>query len=312
MAGRSVVSALHGALDDYLTMRRALGHRLERTELLLGQFVAYLQAAGVSMITTEHAVAWATLPGRSRAWSAMRMSAVRGFAGYLHTLDERCEVPPSDVLRPRPRSRVPYLYSDAQVSALLAATATLPSPLRAATFRTLIGVLAVTGIRIGELIAADRDDLDLQQGLLIVRHGKFGKQRLLPLHPTTLDAVGAYLQRPDRRPRPDCPALFVSTVGTRLHYPDVLRTFTTLVDRAGLPTRPGGCRPRMHDLRHTFAVHTLLDCYRNGIDVDARLPLLSTYLGHVNPASTYWYLTGSPELLALVGERLQSSLGDPS
>jgi integrase len=306
------MSALHEALDDYLTMRRALGHGLARTELLLGQFVAYLQAAGVSTITTEHAVAWATLPGRSRAWSAMRMSAVRGFAAYLHTLDERCEVPPSDVLRPRPRSRVPYLYSDAQVSALLAQTATLPSPLRAATFRTLIGLLAVTGMRIGEAIAADRDDIDPQESLLMVRHGKFGKQRLLPLHASTLDVVGAYLQRADRPVLADCTALFVSTVGTRLLYPDVLRTFTTLVDRAELPTRPGGCSPRIHDLRHTFAVQTLLACYRDGIDVDARLPLLSTYLGHVNPASTYWYLTGSPELLALAGERLQSSLGDPS
>jgi integrase/recombinase XerD len=306
------MSALRGTLDDYLTMRRALGYRLARTELLLGQFVAYLQAAGASTITTEHAVAWATLPGRSRAWSAMRMSAVRGFAAYLHTLDERCEVPPSDVLRPRPRSRVPYLYSDAQVRALLAVTATLSSPLRAATFRTLLGLLAVTGMRIGEAIAADRDDIDLQESLLIVRHGKFGKQRLLPLHPSALDAIGAYLQRPDRPALADCPALFVSTAGTRLLYPDVLRTFTTLVARAGLPTRPGGCSPRIHDLRHTFAVQTLSDCYRDGIDVDARLPLLSTYLGHVNPASTYWYLTGSPELLALASERLETSLGDPS
>ena len=254
------MSALPGALADYLTMRRALGHGLARTELLLGQFVAYLQAAGASTITTEHAVAWATLPARSRAWSAMRMSAVRGFAAYLHTLDERCEVPPSDVLRPRPRPRVPYLYSDAQVSALLAQTATLPSPLRAATFRTLLGLLAVTGMRIGEAIAADRDDIDRQESLLIVRHGKFGKQRLLPLHPSTLDAIGAYLDRSDRPARPDCPALFVSTVGTRLLYPDVLRTFTTLVARAGLTTRPGGCSPRIRDLRHRFAVQALLDC----------------------------------------------------
>ncbi len=304
------MSPLRKALDDYLAMRRGLGYKLERTEKLLDQFVSYLDAAGGSRVTIDDAVAWATLPAEgSRGWWAVRMSAVRGFAGYLHTLDERCEVPPADVLKPQGRRRVPYLYSDAELDGLLGATATLPSPWRAATFGTLIGLLAVTGMRIGEAIAADRDDLDLAASLLWVRHGKYGKQRLLPLHPTTCEALRGYLTRPDRTERPDCPALFVSTAGTRLHYPNINRTFTRLVARASLAGRSPRCTPRIHDLRHTFAVKTLEGWYSRGIDVDARLPLLSTYLGHVNPASTYWYLTGSPELLALAGRRLETSVG---
>ncbi len=287
------MSPLDQHLSDYLTMRRALGHRLERSEKLLWQFVSYLDGVDAVTITTHDALDWAMLPSRSRAWSAIRLSAVRGFAGYLHTLDECCEVPPSDVLRPRPRLAVPYLYSPEQLQALLSATDTLSCPLRAATFQTLIGLLAATGMRIGEAIAADHD-----------------KARQLPLHPSTTAAIRAYLKRPDRPARPQSPALLLSIAGTRLRYPNVLRTFVTLLGRAGVTARSERCRPRIHDLRHTFAVQTLLDCYRTGVDIDRRLPLLSTYLGHVNPASTYWYLTGSPELLALAGQRLQTSLGE--
>jgi integrase/recombinase XerD len=304
------MSPLREHLADYLAMRRALGYKLARSEKLLAQFVTYLEAIGASTITIDDAVAWATLPAGSQVWWAMRLSVVRGFAGYVHTLDDCCEVPPSDLFRRRPRSRVPYLYSDPELDALLAATATIASPFRAATIRTLIGLLAVTGMRVGEAIAADRDDLDLDTGVLFVRHGKYGKTRQLPLRDSTLEAIAAYLERPDRPQRPGCPALLVSTVGTRLYYPDVCRTFTRLVAHAGLRARSPRCSPRIHDLRHTFAVQTLLDCYQAGIDVDTRLPLLSTYLGHVNPASTYWYLTGSSELLALAGQRLQSSLGE--
>lgn len=306
------MSPLEEALQDYLALRRALGYKLARSELLLAQFVAYLEAEGAPTITTDHALAWATLPDRSRSWSAIRMSAVRGFARYLHTRDPSCEVPPSDILRPRPRSRVPFLYSREQLGELLAATGTLSSPLRAATFRTLICLLVATGIRISEAIGLDREDLDTDDGLLLIRHGKFGKQRLLPLHDTARDALASYLDRPDRRQRPDCPALLVSSAGTRLLYPNINRTFRTLTARAGVSARSARCTPRIHDLRHTFAVETVLDCYRTGADLDARLPLLSTYLGHVNPANTYWYLTGSPELLALAGERLEASLGGRS
>jgi integrase/recombinase XerD len=305
------MTALREALSDYLRLRRALGYKLERTELLLGQYVDDLEARGMSTVTTANALEWVTAPAGSRAWWIIRLAAVRSFAAYLHTLDERCEVPPSDLLARPGRRRVPFLYTDAELRALLDATGAIRSPLRAATtYRTLIGLLAVTGLRVGEAIGADRDDLDLARGRLLVRRGKFGKTRRLPLHPTTTAALAAYLQRPDRpRPAGQPEPLLISTAGTRLLYPNICRTFIGLVADAGIQARSARCRPRIHDLRHTFAVRVLLDCYRTGVDVQTQLPLLSTYLGHADPKDTYWYLTGSPELLALAGQRLETALG---
>ena len=196
---------------------------------------------------------------------------------------------------------------------MLAVTATLRTAHRVATYRTLIGLLAVTGMRVGEAIALDRGDFDSTNGLLIVRNGKFGKSRELPLHPTTVDTLRRYLRRHDRpHSALSIAALFVSGVGTRLFYSGIQCTFGQLVCRAGLKPRSASCRPRLHDLRHSFAIFTLLDCYRDGSDTTARLPLLSTYLGHVDPAKTYWYLSATPELLALAGRRLERPLGDSS
>jgi site-specific recombinase XerD len=306
------MSPLREHLDDYLIVRRSMGYKLARAEKLLEQFIDYLDAHGATTVTTDHALAWATLPAGSRAWWAIRMSALRSFARYLHVLDERHEIPPSDLLTPRTASRVPYLYSDQELAALLGAAGAITSEWRVVTIRTLLGLLSVTGMRIGEAIAADHEDFDADQGLLLVRHGKYGKQRLLPLHATTTNALRGYLHHPVRPRDRDCQALFVSTVGTRLHYSHVNRTFVRLVRTAGLKPRSARCTPRVHDIRHTFAVNTLLDYYRADIDAEGRLPLLSTYMGHVKPKDTYWYLTAAPELLALAGQRLETSLGEAS
>lgn len=204
----------------------------------------------------------------------------------------------------------PYLYSDEEIWALMAAADGLRFPLRTLTYRTLIGLLAVTGLRVGEAIRLDRGDLDLVGGVLTVRGSKFGKSREVPLHASSVEALGAYLARRDEiHPGPMAPALFISLTGTRLLYCNVSWTFLQLVRRAGLAPRSASCRPRPHDLRHTFAVRTVLDWYRSGVDVQARLPRLSTYLGHVNPSATYWYLSAAPELLAFAGERLERHLG---
>jgi integrase len=195
----------------------------------------------------------------------------------------------------------------------MAAAATLRTPHRIATYRTLIGLLAVTGMRVGEAITLDRSDFDSINGVLIVRKGKFGKSRELPLHPSTVDALRNYLRRSDRpRPAARTPALLVSTAGTRLLYPNVQCTFRQLVHRAGLKPRSASCRPRLHDHRHSFAIRTVLDGYRGDDDPGGRLPLLSTYLGHVDPGNTYWYLSAAPELLALAGKRLERHLGGDS
>ena len=306
------MSRLDPALADYLALRRSLGFRLERAGKLLAQFTAYLDAQGADTVTVEAALAWATLPpnGGSR-WHAMRLTVVRGFAAHLHGLDPSHELIPAELLRDRGQRATPYLYSDAEVVALMGAAASLRTPFRAATYATLIGLLAVAGLRVGEAIRLDRGDLDFREGTLTIRMSKFGKSRLVPLHPTTVTALRRYRGRPDRpRPRIPTAALFSSSAGTRLRYCVVNRTFLKLVRHAGLRRRSAACRPRLHDLRHTFAVRTVLDAYRAGLDVGARLPILSTYLGHVSPAATYWYLSAAPELLATAGDRLERYLGD--
>jgi integrase len=204
------------------------------------------------------------------------------------------------------------LYSDAEITALIAAADTLPTPLRRATFGALIGLLAVTGIRVGEAIALDRGDVDLAAGRLTVRFGKFGKARELVLHPSSVEALRRYQRLRDRRaPRTGTSALFVSLAGTRLLYCNVHYAFHRLVRLAGLTPRSASCRPRIHDLRHSFAVRAMLDAYAAGQDGQARLTLLSTWLGHVHPGSTYWYLSASPELMAVAGQRLEHHLASP-
>jgi integrase/recombinase XerD len=305
------VSPLGQALADYLRVRRALGFKLERTERLLAQFVAYLHDRNAQVPTIEDALAWATSPtDATPRWWAHRLSMVRGFAVHLHALDPRVEVPPPGLLRSGPRRQTPYLYSQADLTALVDAAGMLPRPLGAATYQTLIGLLAVTGMRVGEAIRLDRDDLDADHDeLLRIRHSKFGKSRLLPLHPTTVAALRDYLKvRDELLPAPVSPALLISTAGTRLGYNNVWRTFHRLARQAGLTARSASCRPRIHDLRHSFAVATMLDWYADGADVPALLPRLSTYLGHADPKHTYWYLQAAPELLTLAAHRLDTHL----
>ena len=308
------MSRLRQVLVNYLAVRRALGYTLVKAEMLLGQFLTYLEDLGEQRVSTQTALAWATLPTDAHpSWSSYRLSVVRGFATHLRASEPATEVPPVDLLPWRPCRATPYLYSEQDIAGLLAAAATLRTPHRVATYRTLIGLLAVTGMRVGEAIGLDLSDFDASNGLLVVRKGKFGKSRQLPLHASTVDAVRDYLRRSDRpRSAASTPALLVSTAGTRLLYSNTQRTFRQLVGRAGLKPRSAACRPRLHDLRHAFAIGTVLDAYRHGDDPGARLPLLSTYLGHVDPGNTYWYLSAAPELLALAGERLQRHLGGES
>lgn len=300
------------ALADYLRVRRALGFKLDRAEHLLTQYVAYLGDHNVEIPTIEDALAWATLPADANSrWWAHRLSMVRPFAAYLHARDPRVQLVPPALLRSGPCQTIPYLYAPADITALITAAATLPRPLGAATYQTLIGLLAITGMRVGEAIRLDRDDLDVNHdGLLRVRDSKFGKSRLLPLHPTTVAALRSYLQVRDRLlPTPPSPALLISTVGTRLRYNSVWRTFHRLLGHAGITARSASRQPRIHDLRHSFAVRTLLDWYTRGDDVQALLPRLSTYLGHTDPKHTYWYLHAAPELLTLAAHRLDTTTG---
>ena len=245
-------------------------------------------------------------------WHA-RLGLVRGFARYLQALDPTSEVPPDGLLPGGSHRTTPYIYSEPQIAMLLTAAGRLRSSLRADTYQTLLALLVVTGMRLGEAVSLDRDDLDSEQGLLTIRRGKFGKARQLPLHPSTVKALGAYRDRIGGQHRNvTAPSLFVSTVGTRLIRENVDVAFSRLVHDTELDWSGRRRRPRVHDLRHSFAVRTLVGWYRDGLDVQARLPLLSTYMGHTGPASTYYYLTAVPELVALVADRLDSISPVPS
>lgn len=303
------MSALDQAVTDYLALRRALGYKLEAHGRLLPQFVAFLEHRHATVITTELALEWATEPaGGSVVWWHQRLATVAGFARYLQASDPRHEVPPTDLLPAKFRRAVPYLYSEAEIGALMRSARAIRSPLKAATYETLIGLLAVTGMRIGELIGLDRSDVELPDGRLTVHHAKNGRSREVPLHPTTATALGAYAGVRDHLcPRPKGPSFLVTGAGTRLDKGTVWHEFDRLRRANGLDRETLGRQARIHDFRHSFVLRTLLGWYRDDadIDVEARLPLLSTLLGHVRPSDTYWYFQGAPELLALAAERLE-------
>ena len=235
---------------------------------------------------------------------------VRIFARHLHALEPATDVPPDDILPHHYRRITPHLFTPAEVAALLDAATQLRPVFRARTARTVIGLLAVTGLRTSEACRLDRTDVDLADGVLTVRDTTFGKSRQVPLHASTVEALQAYAEDRDRQhPAPRTPAFLLSTRGTRLDAHNLPHTFAHLAHTAGLRTPAGARRPRLHDLRHTFATTTLVHWYRDGADVQARLPLLTTYLGHADPKSTYWYLSGAPELLALAAARVERTFG---
>lgn len=303
------MSSLREVAEDYLRMRRALGYKLKLAGWHLEKFVAYLEQTGASTVTIDNALTWATSAGTDPSYWAHRLSIVRQFARHLQTIDPACEVPPAQLLPYRAPRAVPYLYTPAEIRALMHAAGALEPALLAANYQTLIGLLAVTGIRLGEAIGLDRDDIDVRHGLLRILDSKFGKSREVVVHDTTMRALENYTRVRDRRfPQPRCDAFLVSLRGTRLRRNCIHHMFPRLVQAAGLEPRSAKCRPRPHQLRHAFAVRTLLEWYRDGVDVQARLPLLSTYMGHVNPASTFWYLTAAPELLQLVADRLDPTM----
>jgi integrase/recombinase XerD len=303
------MSELRRSLDDYLVLRRGLGYKLEDVGRLLRSFVAFVEQQGTSLVSTDLAVRWATQPADTTPiWWAHRLSAVRGFARYLHTLDPANEVPPAEVLSTGSyRPARPYVYSDADIAALMAAARRLTPPLRSATFETLVGLLSATGMRIGEAMRLDRDDIDWTERLIVVHSSKFGRSREVLCHPSTIDALRVYsLMRAQLWPSPSSASFFVSSRGGRLIHNTVYPTFHELLAQAGLLQGPHRPQPRVHGLRHSFAVRTLLRWYRDGDDVQARLPLLSTYLGHIRPENTFWYLSAVPELMALAAQRLES------
>ncbi|MEU9523292.1 tyrosine-type recombinase/integrase [Streptomyces sp. NPDC048224] len=300
---------LRQAVDDYLRLRRSLGHQMTEAAYLLPDFVRFMDDRGEQTVTIAAALDWMKTrePEVITTVSPRRITAVRGFARYLSGIDPATEVPPLGLVPYNRRRGQIFLYSDADITAIMtAAKQTIPQPLRAATYHTLIGLLAASGLRIGEAIKLDRDDIDWTEGVLHIRESKFGKSRLVPLQDSTTNALREYdRRRDDLMPRIKDPAFFISLTGKRLIYACVHPVFRVLVDTAGVgPDAPH--RPRLHELRHTFAVRALLHWYRTEDNIQAKIPSLSTYMGHREPACTYWYLSAAPELLALAAARRDS------
>ncbi len=296
--------------EEYLDYRRRLGYQLRiEGQMLLG-FARYADRVGhTGPLTTELAVRWARLPaGASPLYQARRLEVVRCFARHRAIFDPATEVPPERLLGSAHHRTDPYIYSEAEFAALLAAAGRLASPtgLRPRTYATLIGLLICTGLRISEALKMSRGDVDWGHGWLMIRESKFHKSRLVPLHPTVVPALREYARDRDLlHPIARTESFFVSDRGSALPYSTVRQTFRKLCAHLPGPRRPDGRAPRIHDIRHTFACRRLLHWYADGVDLDHAVAALSTYLGHAKVSDTYWYLTGIPELLDLAAGRFE-------
>ena len=297
------------AVRDYLIMRRSLGFKLVRHEADLQGFLLFLKKKRASQITVNLALDWATqnVKHTPAEWSA-RLSVVRGFTRHWNATDPSTEIPPLGLLPYRPQRARPYIYSQLEIQQLLKAAKNRSSidPLRSWTYYCLFGLLAVAGLRISEALNLQTGDMDWSEGILTITKTKFGKSRLVPVHPSTCKVLADYARRRDRRfgNRTDGPFL-LNKNGNRLEMGEVHRTFYLLSRQIGLRAVGASRGPRLHDFRHRFAVETLLRWYRDGEDPKRRLPVLSTYLGHAHVTDTYWYLTGTPELLGAAAKRLE-------
>jgi len=306
------MSKLREACKEYLQLRRNLGCKLRGVDSVLRSFVDFAERENASFITTDLALRWAQQPSHVQpATWASRLRMVRQFAIWLSASERRTEVPPVGLLPYRYDRKRPYIYSDVEIAKLVQTARQLPSPtgLKGRTYSTIFGLLSVTGMRISEALAFDREDVNLDEGILRIRRTKFGKSRLVAVHESTRQILADYARARDRVVRrPGTAAFFVSEQGRRVtpwaSRDNFVKVSRAIGLRSATEVRRHGHGPRLHDLRHRFAVCTLLNWYRAGIDVDREIPKLATYLGHVHVNDTYWYLEAVPELLELATRRL--------
>ena len=313
------MTSLTNELERYLEIRRSLGFTLSTSARVLRRFVAFADAQDINHISTDLFLRWKEeFGGASSSTWAARLGMVRQFAQCLGGIDSRHEVPPKALVPGRYRRSRPHIYSDAEIVRIIEGAKRLQSVdgIRALTYSTLFGLIAVTGLRISEAVALDNADLDVANGVLTVRCGKFGKARIIPISTSSLEHLTAYAKERDRLLDRSPKSFFVSDTGTRPDDCSVRYNFASVCQHIGL--RPvqrfnrHGRGPRIHDLRHTFAARTLLNWYRTGKDAEREMIKLSTYLGHTDPAHTYWYIEAVPELLELASERATRSLAQES
>jgi integrase len=307
------MTTLRSAVREYLALRRSLGFKLHEAGKGLLAFVTFMEQHRASHITTPLALTWAQQPANVQpAHWAQRLSFVRGFAQYRSATDPRTQIPAQGLLPFRPKRARPYLYSEAEIRNLLRAALHMPcryerGALRPWVYHCLLGLLSVSGLRLGEARNLALHDVDLKAAVLTIRGAKFGKTRLVPVHASACTVLADYLRRRTRHwgQRPVSSFVFVSSRGHRLDGGDIHRTFYKLSRQIGLRGASDSHGPRLHDLRHRFATHTLVHWYRSHQDPERKLPLLSAYLGHVHVADTQWYLSGSPELMREAMRRLE-------
>jgi integrase/recombinase XerD len=309
------VNALWDRLRDYLTLRRGLGFRLVEAECYLRDFCSFMEQESASVVTSSLALRWAMAPSNARptTWAA-RLTVIRQFARYLKSFEPATEIPGTRLLPFRAKRCQPYLYSDEEIQRLMAAARSMPSrqALKPHTVATLIGLLAVTGMRVNEALSVHRDDVDLETGVITIRGSKFTKSRLVPLHPSTVRALKEYAERRDLcipRRWPRGPYFLLTGRGSSFAVSQVHMAFDAVSRTVGLRTPQMRRGPRLHDLRHRFATETLLRWARAGAEIEREMPTLTTYLGHSNLSDTYWYLSAHPELLKHAALRLERRWG---
>ena len=297
-------------LDLYMSVRRSLGYDLRTDERVLRRFARFADQAGAPHINTALFLRWdASLPAAGTSTRSARLGKVRLFAQWLSSIDPAHEAPPRGLLPDRSGRKRPFIYSEAEIAQIVTEARELPSiyGMRGLTCSTFFGLIAATGLRISEALALDPEDLDTATGVLCVRRGKLGRERLLPLDPTVVDRLIAYGAERDRLLGYTPSALFVRGEGSRLTEWSARYDFAVVSQRIGLRERPRyhrhGRGPRIHDLRHTFAVRTMINWYRAGKDPTREMIRLTTWLGHTKPESTFWYIEAVPELLELAMER---------
>jgi integrase/recombinase XerD len=306
------MKSLTTSMHEYINVRRSLGYKLKEQERYLKEFIKFLKKKDYQYITVKIATEWATLPHDAKlaTWS-QRLSIVRLFARYRIAEDPRTEIPPSYLLSQQPNRVTPYIYSEQEIQQLLKACQLLPSKgLRRHTYFIFFGLIAVTGCRINELISLNRNDFDDKNGWIIIRNSKCDKSRLLPLHQTTIQQLKKYAKIRDQFPVHDVNAFFLSDRGIRITEWSTRYAFIQISKKIGLRDMFDSYGPRIHDIRHRFAILTLLNWYREGANINKKIILLSTYLGHKKPTDTYWYITGIPELLAQATAKLEKNIGE--
>lgn len=305
---------LQDHLEGYLALRQALGYKLRTHRSSLKNFVQFASEKKATTITTQLALAWAMKPdGANPKWWAYKLRMVHHFALYVRVREHTTEVPPLTLLPYSHQRPKPYIYSDDEISRLITAAKALPcrKGLRGLTYFTLFSLIWVTGLRISEALAIDREDVNCTNQLLTIRNAKFGKSRLIPVHVSTSNALAHYACSRDQIfPDVQSPSFFLSTLGNRPTSAIAQLTFRQLCSKIGIRNTNHGKRPRIHDMRHSFAVKSLIDIYKRDNDVEQAVYSLSVYMGHVGPSSTYWYFSAVPELLELACNRLERKRGD--